>query len=384
MQTQLIKSITFFQQLLSSQFSTLNQRLVDTLVFLSTCHLFGLTNPNQVSDALSIPKARLYRELNTMSLYLWQHLFVRIGCSIALEAIREVVSKSASTLSRLCIVISVDDTFVFRYGSDISYTSDWWSSQAKQPMRGQNILGITIKIGERIIPLNMRLISKQGRGNTDKPSCVITMFKEVVSFFEGTGIDIRNYPVTFDSWYGSRHLIDTLREMGFETILVHGKSNYVMTIDEKKAKLSEHKKSIELLSNQWGCDKPVYRTNATSPTFGKVVVLFFADRGKIRTMLVFGKPLRACEILRIWSQHHGIEQYWRHLKTDLNLASMSLKGQNGAYANLGVKVMSYLLIQQVSGSVRKTFHQTQLELSGQRQMLSDLSEHFHEQIPRKH
>ena len=384
MLTQLIKSITFFQQLLSSQFSTLNQRLVDTLVFLSTCHLFGLTNPNQVSDAFSIPKARLYRELNTMSLYLWQHLFVRIGCSIALEAIREVVSKSASTLSRLCIVISVDDTFVFRYGSDISYTSDWWSSQAKQPMRGQNILGITIKIGERIIPLNMRLISKRGRGNTDKPSCVITMFKEVVSFFEGTGIDIRNYPITFDSWYGSRHLIDTLREMGFETILVHGKSNYVMTIDEKKAKLSEHKKSIELLSNQWGCDKPVYRTNATSPTFGKVVVLFFADRGKIRTMLVFGKPLRACEILRIGSQHHGIEQYWRHLKTDLNLASMSLKGQNGAYANLGVKVMSYLLIQQVSGSVRKTFHQTQLELSGQRQMLSDLSEHFHEQIPRKH
>ena len=61
---------------------------------------------------------------------------------------------------------------------------------------------------------------------------------------------------------------------------------------------------------------------------------------------------------------------------------MSLKGQNGAYANLGVKVMSYLLIQQVSGSVRKTFHQTQLELSGQRHA-SDLSEHFHEQIPLK-
>ena len=46
--------------------------------------------------------------------------------------------------------------------------------------------------------------------------------------------------------------------------------------------------------------------------------------------------------------------------------------------------MSYLLIQQVSRSARKTFHQTQLELTGQRQMLSVLSEHFHEQIPRKH
>ena len=114
------------------------------------------------------------------------------------------------------------------------------------------------------------------------------------------------------------------------------------------------------------------------------MLLFFSDSGKIQTMMVFGKPLQACEIRRIWSQHHGIEQYWRHLKTDLNLTPMSLKGQNGAYANLGVKAMSYLLIQQVSRSVRKTFHQIQLELSGQRQILSTISAHFHEQIPRKH
>ena len=63
---------------------------------------------------------------------------------------------------------------------------------------------------------------------------------------------------------------------------------------------------------------------------------------------------------------------------------MSLKGQSGAYANLAVKVMSYLLIQDVSRSVRKTFHQTQLELTGQRQMLSTLSEHFHDEWTRKH
>ena len=110
MLTQLIKWTTFFQLLLSSQFRTLKQDIVHTLVFLSTCHLFGLANPNQVADALSIPKARLYRELNTMCFYLWQHLFVRIGCSIALEAIREVVPKSAASLSRLRPVISVDDT----------------------------------------------------------------------------------------------------------------------------------------------------------------------------------------------------------------------------------------------------------------------------------
>ena len=63
---------------------------------------------------------------------------------------------------------------------------------------------------------------------------------------------------------------------------------------------------------------------------------------------------------------------------------MSLENRHGAYANLGVKVMSYLLIQQVSRSVRKTFHQIQLELTGQRQMLSVLIEHFHDEWTRKH
>ncbi len=157
-----------------------------------------------------------------------------------------------------------------------------------------------------------------------------------------------------------------------------------MDIDNKTAKLSEHKKQIQLRQKQWGCSKLSYRTKATSRTFGLLVLLFFLDMGKVRTMLVFGNPLRACEILRIWSQHHGIEQYWRYLKTDLQLSSISLENRVGAYVSLGIKVLSYLFIQDVSRSVRKTFHQIQLELSGQRHLLSTLSEHFQEQIPNKH
>ena len=51
MQTQLIKSTVFFQQLLSSRFRTLKDRVVKTIMLLSLCHLFRLYNPNQVSDA---------------------------------------------------------------------------------------------------------------------------------------------------------------------------------------------------------------------------------------------------------------------------------------------------------------------------------------------
>ena len=248
----------------------------------------------------------------------------------------------------------------------------------------KHYLGITLKVGDRGIPLDLRLVSKQGRGNTDKPSLVIAMLKEVLDFFDTHGIDLRKYPITFDSWYGSRNLVDTLSELGFASILVHEKNNYVMRIGDTTAKLSVHKKRIHLRENQWGCDKPVCRLKAESPTFGACVVIFFGDRGKIRTLLVFGKPLRTCEAIRIWSQHHGnLEQFWRYLKASLRVSAMSLESKQGAYVSLGVKVMSYLMLLQISIAERRTFHQIQLQLTGERHTLIDFMTHFHETNPKE-
>ncbi len=42
-----------------------------------------------------------------------------------------------------------------------------------------------------IISLNLRIVSKQGRGNMDKPSLFAAMLKVVLSFFDDAGIDIR-------------------------------------------------------------------------------------------------------------------------------------------------------------------------------------------------
>ena len=384
MRHHLIKSTMYFQTLLFANFRTLSTQLIETLLLLSIGHLFNLYNLNQVAEALSISKANLYRRLKTFNLDQWQSLLLRIGCSIAIRKIRDTESKSASTKSRRRITISVDDTNDPRYGKVLSYCYNWWSKKQNNTIRGRNVLAITIKIGRMIIPLNIRIVSKQGRGNTDKPSLFDAMLKDVLDFFDAEGVDLRRYPITFDSWYGSHQLVQNLSDFGFDDILIHGKSNYVMDIDNTKAKLSEHKKEIQLNTNRWGCNKPHYRAQATSSTFGTLLVLFFLDMGKMRTMLVFGKPLRSCEILRIWSQHHSIEQFWRYLKTDLKLSKMSLRGREGAYAGLGVKVISYLLMQEVSQSVRKTFHQIQLELSGQRHILSALRKHFHEQIQGEH
>ena len=384
MQQHIITSARFFQSALYANARDMTPELSETLLLLSTGHLFGLYNPNQVADALGVSKNKLYRDLKGMSLYQWKSLLVGITSTIAIEEIRQTASKSASTQSRRCITISVDDTHDSRYAKTLSYCYNWWSTRQKNAINCRNILAITLKIGDVILPLNIRIVSKQGRGNTDKPTCFRTMIKEVLDGFDAEGIDLRKYPITFDSWYGSKALIETLLELGFTCILIHGKSNYVMEIDGQVGKLSEHKKTLKLLTHQWGCDKPVRRLRAKSPTFGELVLLFFQAYGKTQTMMVFGRPLRSAEILHIWSQHHGIEQFWRHLKTDLRLSAMSLHHRNGAYGTLGIKVLSYLMIQRVSRSTRLTFHQIKLQLSGDRQMLSIIAAHFHEPNPQEH
>ena len=383
MQSKLIKSTRFFQDLLCSDFQRITQQVVETLLLLCVCHLFGLDNPNQVADALKLPKARLYRSLGSLSLYHAKHLNLRLGCAMAVDFIKDTKNKSASTQSRRCITVSVDDTNLPRDAETIAYCSKDYSKKHNTTIWCQNVLGITLKCGDHVLPLDMRLVSKQGRGNTDKPTLVITMLKEVLAFFDTHGIDLRKYPITFDSWYASRPLVEALSELGFISILVHGKNNFVLTIAETKAKLSAHKKHIDLREDKWGCDKPAYRAKAISPTFGECIVIFFRDRGKGRTLLVFGKPLRTAEAMRIWSQHHGIEQFWRYLKSNLHVSAMSLQSREGAYVSLGIKVMSYLMLLQVSISERRTFHQIQLQLTGERHILTDFITHFRTIIPKE-
>ena len=66
MHHQIIKSAKFFQHLLYSRFRRITSQIVDTLLLLSVCHLFGLYNLNQVTDALTLPKAGFYRDIHSL------------------------------------------------------------------------------------------------------------------------------------------------------------------------------------------------------------------------------------------------------------------------------------------------------------------------------
>ena len=129
MHHQIIKSAKFFQHLLYSRFRRITSQIVDTGLLLSVCHLFGLYNPNQVADALTLPKSGLYRELHSLSLYHWKCLNMRLRCAMAVELIKDTEAKNAATQSRRCPTLSADDSNVDRYGKTIAYCANWWSKK---------------------------------------------------------------------------------------------------------------------------------------------------------------------------------------------------------------------------------------------------------------
>jgi hypothetical protein len=378
MQDKIIKSLKAFQVLFYRKFRQNDQEGVEILLMLACGHIFEIFTPNQLADTLNIDKNKVYGAIYSWSVFQFRRMFLLMGCHEAVELIREVVCKSPSTLSRKRITICVDDTVIDRLGKVISLTYSWYSGRHKKVIKGQNIIAITIKIGDRIIPLSIRPVGKQGRSNTSKPQIFRDMIEGVIEFFKNEEIDITQFPITFDSWYGSKDLAEMLEEQGFDQILVHAKSNYVFTIDGKKEKLSSHNQNIQLQDNLWGCKGiGITRKAAESPTFGKVILLFFRDLTRSKCIISLGRKLRGCEILSIWKQHHSIEQFWRSLKNDLQIHRIRLRARNGVYGMIAIKLLAYLLMERLSALTNLTFHQIKLYAKREINLWSFFCEHFH-------
>ena len=226
MQENIIRVLKPYRQFLYSKFRQNKHEAIETLLMLAFGHIFEIFTPNQMAEIMKIDKNKVYRAINSWSIYLLRRMFLVAGCQEAVNLVRERLSMSVATLSRARITISVDDTVIDRLGRVIRLTYSWYSGKHKKVVRGQNIIAITIKIGDRIIPLCIRPVGKQGRANTTKPEIFREMLSDVLEFFRQQGIDLTQFPITFDSSYGSKDLTDMLKEAGFDQILVHTKGNY--------------------------------------------------------------------------------------------------------------------------------------------------------------
>ena len=372
------KAVELFQEFFDTNFTRCDQESVEILLMLAYGHMFDIFTPNQLIQTLGLDKNDVYGAINSWSIYHLRKLFLNAGFAQVKEVVAEALTKSPATLSRMRITLSVDDTVIDRMGNLMSLTYSWFSGRHHDIVQGQNIIAITMKIGARVIPLCIRPVGKQGRGNTSKPEIFREMIHQLVEVFGQEGIDLTDFPITFDSWYGSDDLVKILRQEGFDQILIHAKSNYVFTIDGKKQKLSLHKKEIQLDDSAWGCKGiPVARKEAESPTFGKVILVFFMDCSKVKCLMVFGRKLRACEAISIWKQHNSIEHFWRRLKYDLQIHRMRMRSRQGVYAMVAVKLVAYLVMEKVSSMTRMTFQQVKNYAKREVDLCSFFDEHFH-------
>jgi hypothetical protein len=274
----------------------------------------------------------------------------------AAPELKAVLDKSASTKSRANIGLHGDNSVIQRWGKLIRLIYPWYSGRAKKVVLGNDLLGMVLTINDKIIPLHLLFVSKQGRANTNKPDILLKMLKELKVLFAEEGIDITQFPLTLDSWFASQDLREKLAEAGFEKVIVAGKSVYTFTIGKEKHKAKEWKRKLKLLGYQWGVDVPCCRELAYSPTFKEVVLFFFKkSTTKVFYLMDFSKkPGRCVEIWRTWQKHHSIEQFWRLLKSLLHLNSIQLRG-DGLYAGLLIKILTCILLLRLKSL--KTFRQ---------------------------
>ena len=166
----------------------------------------GCFNPKQLADFLGINHQKIYSEISTWTIYKLRKVLKLMMITQAVEQLKKIEQKSASTKSRAQITIAVDDSVIDRVGKRLRCTWSWYSGRWKKVVNGQNILGIILTINGKALPIGLKFCSKQGRKNTDKPSMLIAMLTEIKEECLKENIDITKYPITLDSWYVSEPL----------------------------------------------------------------------------------------------------------------------------------------------------------------------------------
>ncbi len=353
----------------------------EAIMALAISHAYGCYNPKQWADYLGINHQKIYAEISTWTVYRLKKVLQLMMINQAVEEMQKIKHKSAATQSRAKVTIAVDDSVIDRVGKRLRCTWNWYSGRWKKVVNGQNILGIVLTINGKAFPIGLRFCAKQGRTNTDKPTLLVAMLKEIKEEFDPLGIDITNIPLTMDSWYVSELLKQKLHQLGFKKIVVAGKSSYVFSDQNFKSSASDWKKEVNYDDNLWGIDAPAQRKKLLSPTFGLVNLLFFR-KSSTRCFLLMDlsvNSLRGVEIWRIWQAHNVIEQFWKILKSVLKIGEMKLRKQ-GIYTGLLIKTIAYLLmikVQLLPHFRHLSLNQIMRKIKFECDLQNLLCEHFH-------
>lgn len=127
----------------------------------------------------------------------------------------------------------------------------------------------------------------------------------------------------------------------------------------------------------WGHTTPARRVRGISPRFGPLVVIFFQrPRTKAYALLCPARALRTCEALRLWQNYHAVERFWKRLKRWLGLGQMQLRGRAGAWAEIALRGLAYLLALSLFGTEAASLAQLTYWLHRQGTFADLINEHF--------
>ncbi len=412
--------------MLKAYFRTLNDSHLETLLLICLGMFLNAGNIYHMLQLLGLPKTTTYNRVKNVSVYYWRQLLQHRLYEIAIPLLLERLTKSDASKSRDGLILAVDDTVIARIATELGYVWRWWSGQLKRVAAGQNVIALILVIGDIILPLDVRIVSKQGKGLKSKPEIYREMLAAAKSRFEAAGIDFSVFKTTGDAAYLKDTIADYCRgDSDIETEATEateatettetteatettetteteksptitgifgGKASYVFTIDGKRQKAGQWRKDFkDLLKEGWGTDgQPVYRTAAESPTFGSVILLFYIPKGKraVSYLMIIGRPLRSSEALHAFAFHHRIEEFWKLLKDTLELGDMHLQDREGAYACVGIKIISYFVVNMMKQNLRKLKRFRNITINkivnlcptfvDMRQIFK---EHFHDVIP---
>lgn len=365
----------FVYQLLRQIMVRIPDTTLEVILMVALGPLFGAFTPQEVAKLLLLSSATLYRHIHTITVHRWKRLIQTLGYQKALPHLKGVLSMSSATISRANISAIIDDTVIQRLSQEMAYVWSWWSGCLKRVGRGQNVTALLLVVQGVMYPLELCFASKQGREKKDKVTLAIEMLTLLKAKLLAAGIPLHRVPITADSWYNCPRLIEAAKQLGF-TLITQGKGSYVFTIENERVKGSR----VKMLATQrgWG-DIVIARRVAQHATFGMVILVSWDNGKNQRYLMVYGAPLRAVEAVRSYQQRHKVEEFFKLLKSVLSISRLRLPGRSGAYATLGLRLLTFVVL--IALQQERTFRRKSLYQILKWWQQSDYSFlHFHQQM----
>jgi hypothetical protein len=304
--------------------------VVETMMLLGLGVLSGAYTPHQVMERLGLDKHHLYDALGEETAPHWRDVIQELGYGAFLAAVHRVLQQSASTRSRVCFTIMLDDSLFRRYAKQMASIFTWWGGAFKAVKKGDDVLGLMIEVHGRVFILDWVVVSKAGRTRKPRWKYAMARLQEFERRLQAAGIDPSRFGLALDWWYGQKDaLVHTAVAIGL-TVVTKPASNELFSVNGAPTTVRQIKEAFRFQST-WG-GYPPQHLRAVSQPFGEVMLVLYQD-GNTHTLLMAtaqkdtqpDKELCALPVIRIHQQRPWIAQTWRWQKSALKTGTMQVR-----------------------------------------------------------